>query len=238
MTKLTQIHNLIEQKHSASESIELKEQLHIARDFALIAHAPSKYGQQPYIVHLDDVVLNVIRHEECLDLSNMPPIIVSPLWKNKHQRHFKLFHFLQGAYLHDTLEDTLIFGKRVTYSDLSRKYGFSEQVCELAYAVSDGKGRNRKERKKIMYNDISAFPQSIPLKLADMIANTNTSLSEFKMGINKIEAHENLSMYIEDFPKFSERFRDDKYDSLWQELECNIKEGREILPPIQELLMK
>lgn len=65
----------------------------IAREFALLHHAGQRYGEAPYIVHLDAVV----QHLKSVDAAQ---------------------HVLVAGYLHDILEDT-----SVTTTTLTRVFG-------------------------------------------------------------------------------------------------------------------
>jgi len=91
-----------------------------------------------------------------------------------------------AAWLHDILEDT-----QVQYKELKDLFGV--RVAELVFLVTDGQGRNRKERKLAVFAKIldvySKFltddlPQgedlardAIALKLADRIANISDGLA-------------------------------------------------------------
>ncbi len=72
--------------------------------------------------------------------------------------------------LHDVCEDT-----GVSYSDIKDRFGI--EVAELVYAVTNEKGRNRKERNFKTYGQIHGrfFPTA--LKLADRIANVEYGIA-------------------------------------------------------------
>lgn len=96
-----------------------------------------------------------------------------------------------AAWLHDSIEDT-----RVSYNDIKDRFG--ENVAELVYAVTNERGRNRKERNEKTYPKIyAAGDDAIILKLADRIANVEYGLSD---GTGKSD------MYRKEFKDFSERF--------------------------------
>lgn len=71
---------------------------------------------------------------------------------------------LACAYLHDVMEDA-----DASYNDLVKE--FNVRIAEAVYAVTDEKGRNRKERKAKTYPGIRKNPDAIIIKLADRIAN-------------------------------------------------------------------
>lgn len=73
---------------------------------------------------------------------------------------------LIAAWLHDTIEDT-----ETTLEHI--KFLFGERVAALVWAVTDGEGKNRKEKKREMYEKVRATPGAVLLKLADRIANVD-----------------------------------------------------------------
>jgi len=76
---------------------------------------------------------------------------------------------LTAAWLHDVLEDT-----DVTYEQLKEEFG--EVVADIVQAVTNEPGENRAERNAKTYPKIKANPHAIVLKLADRIANVESSL--------------------------------------------------------------
>lgn len=166
--------------------------LHEARDFAIIAHASQKYGDKPYIFHLDNVALIVLQHIGG-DISIEEAV-----------------NYIQAAYLHDTLEDAVIYGKKISYNDLYHEYHFNKTVVDLVYAVTDGKGKNRKDKKAIMYDDMLAYPKSIKLKLADTISNVSNSVKNNES---------TLDMYVKEFPKFYGTFYSEDTHNMWTHLQ-------------------
>ncbi len=94
--------------------------------------------------------------------------------------------FITACYLHDTLEDT-----RRSYSDLKDRFG--ERVAEMVYAVTNERGRNRKERNEKTYPKIRGVYDATCLKLADRIANVEYGLANG----GKFE------MYATEFPAFA-----------------------------------
>jgi len=76
---------------------------------------------------------------------------------------------IMAAYGHDLIEDT-----RVSYNDVKEVLGFS--VAEIVYAVSNEKGKNRKERANDKYYEgIRNTPGAVFVKLCDRIANVQYS---------------------------------------------------------------
>lgn len=74
-----------------------------------------------------------------------------------------------SAYGHDLIEDT-----RASYNDVKSILG--EQAADIVYAVSNEKGKNRKERANDKYyQGIRETPGAVFVKLADRIANVQYS---------------------------------------------------------------
>ena len=78
-------------------------------------------------------------------------------------------NIMMAAYGHDLIEDT-----RVSYNDVKEVLGF--QAAEIIYAVSNEKGKNRKERANDKYYEgIRNTPGAVFVKLCDRIANVQYS---------------------------------------------------------------
>jgi (p)ppGpp synthase/HD superfamily hydrolase len=74
-----------------------------------------------------------------------------------------------AAYGHDLIEDT-----RVSYNDVKEVLGI--QAANIIYAVSNEKGKNRKERANDKYYEgIRNTPGAVFVKLCDRIANVQYS---------------------------------------------------------------
>jgi (p)ppGpp synthase/HD superfamily hydrolase len=70
---------------------------------------------------------------------------------------------------HDLIEDT-----RVSYNDV--KYNLNEESADIIYAVTNEKGKNRKERANDKYYEgIRETPGAVFVKLCDRIANVQYS---------------------------------------------------------------
>ena len=95
-----------------------------------------------------------------------------------------------AAWLHDVLEDT-----PTTAAQLELMFGSA--VTRLVFAVT-GQGRNRKERNEDVYNKLGDFPMAVVLKLADRIANAETSAKDNP----KLHA-----MYCKEYPDFRRKLR-------------------------------
>lgn len=74
---------------------------------------------------------------------------------------------LAAGWLHDTLEDT-----GVARIAVARQFG--ARVASLVDTVT-GEGETRKDRNRVIYRKIAAFPAGAVLKLADRIANVEAA---------------------------------------------------------------
>jgi hypothetical protein len=142
----------------------MHELVKLARGFAEQKHAGQKYGNLP----VDMIVHLDAVHAILLEFGETDEVI------------------LAAAYLHDTLEDTETYPEEI-------KRLFGEDVLNFVQAVTDGKGKNRAERKAGVYKKLRGSWRFVRLKLADRIANTKYS---------KAEKSPQLSMYAKEYPEF------------------------------------
>lgn len=105
---------------------------------------------------------------------------------------FPDFDLLSAAWLHDCIEDA-----GISWRTLDERFG--EQIAMLVFAVTDGEGANRRERKAASYAKMVDLPRSIILKLADRIANVESSM-----------ANDNglMQMYRKEYQPFREKLLD------------------------------
>lgn len=125
-----------------------------AEKYACNLHASVNhtYGGNPYSVHLQMVVDEVKEH----------------LLTSDHSDSLK-DEIIAAAWLHDTIEDC-----RVTYNDIKDKFGY--RVAEIVYALTNEKGKTRKERANhVYYAGIRRNHYASIVKIADRIANTKFS---------------------------------------------------------------
>ena len=93
-----------------------------------------------------------------------------------------------AAYGHDLIEDT-----RVSYNDVKEVLGF--EAAEIIYAVSNEKGKNRKERANDKYyKGIVNTRGALFVKLCDRIANVQYS---------KMTKSRMFEMYKKENPEFT-----------------------------------
>lgn len=110
------------------------------------------YDGSPYSVHLSMVVAIALKYiDECIPVQCQEDVI-------------------NACWLHDTIEDC-----RLTYNDIKQVAG--ESVADIVYAVTNEKGKNRKERANDKYYEgIRNMPFAKFVKLCDRIANIQYSV--------------------------------------------------------------
>ena len=114
------------------------------------------YGFEPYAYHLNQVAACVTRY-------------LSSVLSDKED----ILPVLFAAYFHDSIEDA-----RLTYNDVKKiaaEYMEKEQAflaAEIVYALTNEKGRNRKERANDKYYEgIRTTPYAPLVKACDRLAN-------------------------------------------------------------------
>ena len=168
-----------------------------ARSFATRAHEGQKYGLgEPYAVHLEDV----------------RNILVEFGFGGEEDGDY-----LVGAWLHDVLEDT-----ETSQEFLQQTFG--THATAMVWAVT-GRGDNRRERNEDAYKKMVAYPDAIPLKLADRLSNGRNS---------KRDKLDLFGMYKGEYPSFRARLKpaskpDWRTADMWQSLD-KLFEFQEELP--------
>lgn len=100
---------------------------------------------------------------------------------------------LAGGWVHDVIEDT-----RQTYNDV--KTATSKPVAELAYALTNNKGKNRKQRAgSAYYMGIRSTRHATFIKLCDRVANVRYSINE---GSSRM-----AQVYVNEHPEFKRALR-------------------------------
>lgn len=160
-----------------------------ARLLAIQAHGDQKYGDKPYVDHLDDVV-DILRQTGWSD----PDI-------------------LMVGYLHDAIEDTTL-----TLQEL-RQFGYPDVVVEGIQFVTDEPGPNRKTRKLATYARVArADAESegttlgIVVKWADRIANCRRSKGTSLLGMYQKEDETFRTTYM---PKNVDLLRDSRFQAQY-----------------------
>ena len=125
-----------------------------AKEWAIARHEGTNhlYDGQPYAIHLTHVVRVAIQWLHLIPQEAQDEVIAA-------------------CCLHDTIEDC-----RVTYNDVKNEFG--EKVAELVYALTNLKGRNRKERAgHEYYRGIRDVQYATFVKICDRIANIEHSVN-------------------------------------------------------------
>ena len=152
--------------------------------FAIEAHQNTNhlYDGKPYSVHLALVAAYAQKY-----LNKIP---------EQYQENV-----ISACWLHDTIEDT-----RMTYNDI--KSISNETVANIVYAVTNEKGKNRKERaNNKYYQGIILEPFARFVKLCDRLANVKYSVdtdSQMKEVYKKENDHFIESLFSEDFFKYED----------------------------------
>lgn len=156
-------------------------------------HVNQTYDKtHPYGFHLDMVVDSVYQygHEVCADEHDVLPLFF-------------------GAYYHDSIEDA-----RLTYNDVkSTARGYMDEAqalmaAEIAYALTNDKGRTRAERAgEKYYQGIRETPYAPFVKLADRLANISYSFTH----CHEANAHMK-EVYRNELPHFLEAITSERED--------------------------
>lgn len=113
-----------------------------------------------------------------------------------------------AAWLHDSVEDT-----ETTVTQIQTMFG--DRVADLVYRVTNEDGKNRKERHEKTYPKIIASDDAITLKLADRIANVESSLDD----------KDKFKMYKKEYVNFRLKlYKPGKHDAMWRHLDFLIGE--------------
>ena len=124
-------------------------------------------GDKPYGYHLDMVAKEVYAYGHLILVGED-----------------ELLPLFMGAWFHDSIEDA-----RVSYNDVKKialKLGLTEEqafmASEIVYALTNEKGRNRKERAgKRYYEGIRNTPYAPFVKMCDRMANIRYSCGCYNM---------------------------------------------------------
>lgn len=149
-----------------------------------------KYGNDPYAVHLEDVKQVLIEFGYSED--SYPELHCA-------------------CEMHDLFEDIPLFTPETMIT-----LGASLYATNLAFAVTDGPGNNRAERKMEMYRKVRNMPTALPLKLADRIANVRRSMAEPNSAVNL--DYKKYKMYQSEHAVFKLSLYEAVYDTLTEKM--------------------
>jgi (p)ppGpp synthase/HD superfamily hydrolase len=111
---------------------------------------------------------------------------------------------LAAAWLHDAVEDTA-----TTVEDVRREFG--DDVADLVWRLTDEPGNNRKERHHLTHLKIRGRPEAVRIKLADRIANVESSIEE-RTHLRGMYRHEHAQFR-------ADLYREDEWSEMWQHLD-------------------
>jgi (p)ppGpp synthase/HD superfamily hydrolase len=167
--------------------LQLHPLVQAARTYATRVHAETNhlYDGRPYAFHLAMVADRAAQFLHLLDEADAPVA-------------------LAGAWVHDTIEDA-----RQTYNDV--KKATNEAVAEVAFALTNEKGRTRKERANARYYEgIRASEVATFVKICDRLANaSHSAATKSKM----------LDAYQRELADFRAALYTDRFAPMWDALE-------------------
>lgn len=134
-----------------------------AKSFAINIHSQycSEYDGKPYYVHLNKII-------------NIANIYIDLIPVEQRD------NVLAACWLHDTMEDC-----SVKYYKLHEI--FNTTIADIVYAVTDDKGKTRKDRhSERYYDELLTTPFALFVKLCDRIANVEYSIDK---NSNKIKMY-------------------------------------------------
>ena len=142
-------------------------------------------GDKPYGYHLDMVAKEVYAYGHLVLVGEAD-----------------LLPLFMGAWFHDSIEDA-----RVSYNDVKKialKFGLTKEqaflASEIVYALTNEKGRNRKERAgKRYYEGIRNTPYAPFVKMCDRMANIRYSCGCYNMGNLRM-----AKVYEDEMPYFTQ----------------------------------
>jgi (p)ppGpp synthase/HD superfamily hydrolase len=162
--------------------------------FAMEAHGSQTYDKGvPYIVHPIGV---------CTTLSRFGFYLTDLDFG---------FYVMCVAVLHDIIEDT-----KYKYRDIKANFGLD--VAEAVFCLTDELGRDRDEVNRKTWPKIRNNPYALPVKLADRIFNTETSLAN--------KSHQ-LTRYRNEFTDFMDALSNGKHMPMWKHLEAITEKGNQ-----------
>ena len=141
-------------------------------------------GDKPYGYHLDMVAKEVYAYGHLVLVGEAD-----------------LLPLFMGAWFHDSIEDA-----RVSYNDVKKialNFGLTQEqafiASEIVYALTNEKGRNRKERAgKRYYEGIRNTPYAPFVKMCDRMANIRYSCGSYNMGNLRM-----AKVYEDEMPYFT-----------------------------------
>lgn len=162
-----------------------------AKSYAINCHAKTNhyYDDYPYEVHLRKVNFYANKFIHLVDIEDQQDV-------------------LAASWTHDVIEDC-----RQSYNDV--KNNCNEQVAEITYALTNEKGKTRKERANDKYYEgIRNTKNATFVKICDRMANISYS---------KENGSKMFEMYKKEEKNFEEKLYDEKYKEMFDEIQEMIK---------------
>lgn len=163
-----------------------------AKEYACACHSSTHhlYDGKPYEVHLQMVF------DAATEFIHLIP--------EKHREAV-----LAGCWVHDVIEDC-----RQTYNDVKAVLG--TEVAELAFALTNEKGRTRKERaNEKYYEGIRNTPFATYVKICDRMANFRHSIAT---------GSRMADMYEKEMKDFISKLYDEDYEEMFSCLRTMTKQ--------------
>lgn len=161
-----------------------------AKKYAIKCHKSvnQKYDGKPYSVHLKMVYYFGCKYEYLLPVNANISLVLASLW------------------VHDAIEDA-----RQTYNDIKAALGI--EVADIAYALTNDKGKTRSERAgNKYYKGIKDVEYADFAKICDRLANISYSV---KKGSDMAKKYKQESAHFKE-KLYSEQYRDmfDEMDQI------------------------
>lgn len=163
-----------------------------AKTYALKCHNGTNhtYDNKPYEVHLQNVVDYVIKYSHLVPSHSLEIVIAT-------------------AWLHDVIEDC-----RETYNDVKSEVGV--EIAEIVYALTNEKGKTRKERANSKYYEGIRLTQHARfIKICDRLANISYSINS---------GNRMLNGYRKEYNEFYNELYTTDYNEMWVELSKLLEE--------------
>lgn len=163
-----------------------------AKELAILSHGSQKYGNHPYIRHLEDVALTALIG--CED------------------PYLDKYFLMVVAYLHDIIEDT-----SVEYGDIAQSFG--EEIAEAVWLVTDPPGHSRKVKKDKLYKRLSQLDESNFIHRAALIVKVIDRYCNMKFSIDTSNKRK-FEMYKNEYKSFKKAtYRQDLCSNFWKKMD-------------------
>lgn len=161
--------------------------IEMAQQYATKCHKDTNhlYDGRPYEFHLEMVVWFAMKYIDLIPIKDRP-LVFAACW------------------CHDVIEDT-----RQTYSDVAEELG--DKVADIVYALTNEKGKNRKQRASRMYYEgIRNTKYADFVKICDRLANIKYSTDAYSRMAD---------LYREEYYSFLHELHRSLYEDMFLEME-------------------